>query len=98
MSTRVVVLHAEDNVATAMGDLRAGETIDVGSDRKLQVTDDVPFGHKVAVAFIASGGDIVKYGECIGLALRDIAAGSYVHIENIESQRGRGDVKGKKES
>lgn len=96
MSTRVVVLNTLDNVATAMGDLRAGETVDVGNGQTLQVTDDIPFGHKVAVTFIASGSNVVKYGECIGLALRDIEVGNYVHIDNVESQRGRGDVKDRK--
>jgi hypothetical protein len=30
-----------------------------------------------------------KYGECIGVATADIAAGSHVHVHNMESRRGR---------
>lgn len=96
MSARAIVLHAQDNVATALGDVGAGDSVDVGSGRQLKVTENVPFGHKLAVAFIPSGGKVVKYGECIGLARRDIPIGGYVHVDNVESQRGRGDVKDKR--
>ena len=96
MSARAIVLHAEDNVATALADVSAGDSVNLGSGWELKVTENVPFGHKLAVTFIPTGGKVVKYGECIGLASRDIAAGGYVHVDNVESQRGRGDVTGKR--
>jgi len=34
---------------------------------------------------------ILKYGEVIGRATRDIEAGAHAHVQNIESLRGRGD-------
>jgi hypothetical protein len=52
----------------------------------------VPFGHKVALRDIGPRMPITKYGESIGLALGAIAAGSCVHTQNVESQRGRGDL------
>ena len=93
MTTKVIVLHPEDNVGTAVADLVAGDVVDVRAG-SLKVIEVVPFGHKLALAPIASGAPVLKYGECIGLALRDIPAGGYVHIENVESQRGRGDLTG----
>ena len=46
---------------------------------------DIALGHKLALAPIARGGKIVKYGAPIGSATADIAAGAYVHIHNMKS-------------
>lgn len=91
MSEKVVVLHAEDNVGTAVADLAANDVIEVNG-RAVQVTESVPFGHKVALVDIKRGASVVKYGESIGVAKGDVPAGSCVHIHNVESQRGRGDL------
>jgi altronate dehydratase small subunit len=40
---------------------------------------------------ITVGQQITKYGEEIGIASKPIAKGRHVHIQNIESIRGRGD-------
>jgi altronate dehydratase small subunit len=92
--SKAILLHPNDNVATALGDLVPGELANVGTGN-VKVSEAVPFGHKVALKNIASGAEIIKYGEVIGLALKDIASGGYVHIHNIESQRGRGDLQEK---
>ena len=42
-------------------------------------------GHKAAVAAIAAGEKIVKYGCPIGSALRAIRVGEHVHTHNIKS-------------
>jgi altronate dehydratase small subunit len=41
---------------------------------------------------IEKGEAIVKYGEVIGRATQQIILGKHVHIHNVESLRGRGDV------
>ena len=41
--------------------------------------DRVPQGHKVALADVAAGAPVLRYGIPIGLALKDIPAGSWVH-------------------
>jgi len=51
----------------------------------------VPFGHKVCIKPARAGGDIVKYGQVIGKAARDLAVGDHAHVHNVESARGRGD-------
>lgn len=91
--SKVIVLHPDDNVATAVGDLVPGELVRVDT-RNVQVNEAVPFGHKIALTDIASGTSVLKYGESIGLACRDIPTGGYVHTHNVESQRGRGDLPG----
>lgn len=91
---KAVVMKAQDNVATVV------ETIEAGAEALLEienrrvavrVTERIPFGHKFAVRDIAKGERVVKYGEPIGVATRDIKAGSHVHVHNVESSRGRGD-------
>ncbi len=52
----------------------------------------IPFGFKMAVTGIARGAQVIKYGESIGIASRDISPGQLVHIHNIEGARGRGDL------
>ena len=34
----------------------------------------------------------MKYGEEIGVASREISAGNHVHVHNLDSMRGRGDL------
>lgn len=88
------MIHKEDNVATALRDLRDGETVSVRSDnaiRTVRVSEYIPYGHKFAIRSILKGENIQKYGEVIGRATDDIAAGKHAHVQNIESLRGRGD-------
>ena len=58
----------------------------------MSVTEVIPYGHKVAVRDIQVGEPIIKYGESIGRAVRDIKKGDYVHVHNMEAMRGRGDL------
>lgn len=46
---------------------------------------DVPAGHKYALVDIPCGGLVIKYGEIIGRATRNIKAGEWVHTHNVRS-------------
>ncbi len=89
------ILHPSDNVATVLGgDAASGEPlalrgISVGT---LAAGAPVPDGHKFALGPIPIGAPVVKYGVTVGRATADIAAGAHVHIHNMESLRGRGDL------
>lgn len=89
--SNVIILHPSDNVGTAVADLASGDLIAAAAG-PVTVCEAVPFGHKVALSAIKAGETILKYGESIGLALVDIAQGGCVHVHNVESQRGRGDL------
>lgn len=82
---------AEDNVVTAIDDLEAGEEIPYDGDA-IELAEDVPFGHKVALVALEPGDTVRKYGEPIGQATEAISPGEWVHTHNMESKRGRGDV------
>jgi altronate dehydratase len=88
-----LAIHPDDDVAVALRDLAAGETVDVrqgAATQRAVVCDAIPLGHKLALHVISAGAPIRKYGECIGIATPDIAAGAHVHIHNMASRRARG--------
>ena len=94
MKAKALRMSDRDNVATAISDLSIGEKVLVEDGKKMEITllAAVQFGHKFAVRPIKKGDDIIKYGETIGRATVDIAKGEHVHVHNIESLRGRGDI------
>ena len=73
-----------DNVIIALKDFSKGEYIDVDGS-KIEIRNDVPRGHKIAVAEICDGGDIIKYGAPIGHATTAILPGDNVHIQNTKT-------------
>jgi altronate hydrolase len=75
-------LRLEDNVAIAARPLAAGLDLDFQGDR-LHLTARVNLGHKLALGPIRQGEAIYKYGQVIGFASRDIAAGEHVHMHNV---------------
>ena len=91
---KTVVIKAEDNVATCLANMTAGEIATkrfVGRETFITLQNDITFGHKVALADIPRGGKIFKYAEVIGIASQTITMGEHVHIHNVESIRARGD-------
>jgi altronate dehydratase len=91
MSTSAIVIAAEDNVATALEPIAAGDTVRAGAVA-VTALDAIPRGHKIAIRAIPAGGQVLKYGNPIGTASADIAAGAHVHTHNVASTRGRGDL------
>jgi altronate dehydratase small subunit len=82
----------EDDVATALKDLAVGHRLSV-EGRSVELADEVPFGHKFALRAIGAGEEVTKYGYVIGRATEDIEPGEWVHVHNVESTRGRGDLR-----
>ena len=92
---RAMIVNTADNVATALSDLATGDQVTLmgmGNLGGIKASQPVPFGHKIALISIAEGETIVKYGEVIGRATQRIMQGDHVHIHNVESLRGRGDL------
>ncbi len=74
----------KDNVAVALEDLKPGDKVKI-ENKEIEIRQEIPFGHKIAVEDIKEGGEVIKYGEVIGVAKEDIRAGEHVHIHNIKS-------------
>ena len=88
--TTAIVISADDNVATALDAIEAGQSVDAGGTRVTAV-DAIPRGPTIALRAIPQSSRVIKYGSPIGTASADIAAGAHVHIHNVVSERGRGD-------
>ncbi|MCK9357022.1 MAG: UxaA family hydrolase [Dehalococcoidia bacterium] len=89
---KAITMDPRDNVATALTEVRAGDEVEVLSTTRavvqhLRANDSLPLGHKIALADIAAGQNIIKYGAKIGSASVPIHTGDYVHIHNVESDR-----------
>jgi altronate dehydratase len=87
---RAVIMATADSVAIALGDLDSGDKVRIRSllqeiVGEFEVSDSVPYGHKISVKPVAKGDEIIKNGEVIGIATRPISKGQHVHIHNIVS-------------
>jgi len=95
MKQDAIMIKPQDNVATALRDLEAGEVCRFSAGESLYtvtIKEPIQYGHKFAVRDISKDTDIIKYGEVMGRATAQIAQGAHAHVHNIESLRGRGDL------
>lgn len=92
MAEQALVMDPRDSVAVALADLPAGQqcTVQVGEGTlKVELREEIRFGHKFALFKIPQGDGVLKYGEVIGEAVADIEPGAWVHVHNLASRRGR---------
>ena len=80
MTERWIRIHPQDNVAVALIPLSAGEEA-LG----VCLRNDIPAGHKFALVDLQKGQPILKYGNPIGAASANIAAGEWVHSHNCKT-------------
>ena len=78
----VIILNSNDNVAVARVPIPAGTEILAGG-YKVTARETITPGHKIALEPIPTGYRVVKYGEIIGQATRDIQPGDWVHTHNV---------------
>lgn len=83
MSVRAIRIDERDNVAVVTADVAPGQAVELPAGEALRALDAVPRGGKIALRAIAAGRPVVRYGEEIGLAAEDIAAGAHVHTHNL---------------
>jgi altronate dehydratase small subunit len=89
---KAIQIDPADNVATVTSDVKKGEQFEVLSPEgkvilKTRLINDVMFGHKLALKDLIKGENVVKYGEIIGVAAKDIMVGEWVHTHNVNSAR-----------
>ena len=78
----VVLLQPDDNVCIAARDLDLGAEITAGRTT-VALTGRVRLGHKIALAPIAKGERVTRYGQTIGFATAAIEPGDWVHTHNL---------------
>lgn len=85
-----------DAVAVAVRDVEPGDAVvgylDETPDVEVEVRVAIPLGHKVALADVSSGDDVIEYGVRTAIATVDIAQGDYVHTHNVRSARWQNSV------
>ncbi len=74
---RSLRLHAQDNVLIAVDTLPEGLVVE-----GVRAVARIPRGHKLAVADIATGEPVRKFGQIIGFASSPISPGQWVHEHN----------------
>ena len=90
---QLLVHDKRDNVGVVVvEDLKAGDEMlcvvtEDDSDFTLVAKQDVPIGHKVALADLKQGDTIIKYGEDIGRLIAAVATGEHVHVHNLKTKR-----------
>lgn len=80
----VLQINDTDNVAVALKDYKAGDTIAI-SGKEITIVEDIARGHKIALSSINESEHILKYGYPIGHAITPIAPGQWVHIHNTRT-------------
>lgn len=79
-----IKINPSDNVAVAIKDLKAGETICI-EDKAITLADDIPAGHKVLLADCDKGEDVIKYGYPIGHLLEKRTKGQLADDRHIKT-------------
>lgn len=74
-----VMMRSNDNVAIAIHDLKKG---DYATDT-IQVNEDIPQAHKVALIDIPKAGVVRRYGVVLGYAKEDIKAGDWINEDSL---------------
>ncbi|OLS42180.1 UxaA family hydrolase [Bacillus sp. MRMR6] len=64
-----------------------GEKINIQSN-VVEVREDIPVGHKMALTTIEKNADVIKYGYPIGKAKALIQPGGWVHTPNVMTKLG----------
>ncbi|MBW8842492.1 MAG: UxaA family hydrolase, partial [Sphingomonadales bacterium] len=82
MTANAVRIDPSDNVATLLADAAAGEAVATDGGA-VTAAMAIPRGHKIALAPIAPGDAVIKYGFPIGRATAPIAAGEHVHSDKV---------------
>jgi altronate hydrolase len=81
---RLIRMNPRDNVAVALRPIAAGEEIWL-DEVSVQVRQDIPQGHKVALTDIPAESSVTKYGYPIGHAVTAIVPGEWVHTHNVKT-------------
>lgn len=87
-----LLIDPKDNVIVAIRPLKAGDIAyyykkNGNEVNKVDVKEDIPIYHKMAIKEIKKDEAIIKYGEVIGTAYCDLASGIHVHVHNVKDRR-----------
>ena len=94
MSIPQLLIHdKKDNVGVVVVEgVEAGAELlcvitEDNSDFRMTAKQDVPIGHKVALADHKKGDTAIKYGTDIGKIVEPVGIGEHVHTHNLKTKR-----------
>jgi len=82
-----VALDSRDNVGMVIESVSAGDEVKFSNGAVIKSINDLTMPHKMAIADIAEGEPIIKYGEVIGYATVSVKQGEFVHVHNLDSEK-----------
>lgn len=86
-----VIINDKDNVIVAIEAIKKDEVVKYkdlyGEIKSLKALDNIKIYHKIAIKNIKIEEPVIKYGEHIGFAIKDIKIGEHVHDHNTEGRR-----------
>jgi len=86
LSQFAVHLRPTDNIAVASRPIPP-ETQLIWNGSTLSIPVGIKLGHKFALQPIKEGDAVVKFGQIIGFAGKNIPAGDHVHVHNVKADR-----------
>ena len=84
-----IKINENDNVAVALEVIPADTVVNVGGTEVTTVME-IPAGHKFALADLAEGVPVIKYGFSIGNTTAAVKKGEWIHTHNLKT--GLGDL------
>jgi len=89
---KAIRLASKDNVATLLEDADKKDKIEVVDEAnqivgEFEALQAIPFGNKIALEQIAEQQMVSKAGYPVGIAVKPIAEGDLVHVQNVRSTR-----------
>ena len=79
-----IKINPKDNVVVALHPIAKGTAVPV-DNTTITAVEDIPQGHKMAIAPIKDGENVIKYGFPIGHATADAVPGTWMHTHNIHT-------------
>lgn len=85
MQKKLIKVHPSDNVAVALVNLKANETV-VFETESIHIIVDVNAKHKIALSNFEAGDRIIMYGVLVGKANQPIKKGEVLTISNVQHE------------
>lgn len=82
----MIILAEGDNVGIALRDIEDGDIARDTQGQRIEVSERIPQGHKLALTAIQSGQLIMRLSMPVARATANISSGALVHVHNVESQ------------
>ncbi len=81
MKQKFLKIHPNDNILAALQDIESGDVITTETD-SFSAVEPIAAKHKFALHDFKAGDEVIMYGVLVGKAIKNIAKGARISIEN----------------